>query len=248
MSHALHCLSRLQNLRSRRAHALLLALVMCATLGCVSAGDYRQVMAERDALSEQSASLREQLETLETENQSLGSELIESSDSVSKLRETYDSLVADLQSEIDSGQIQIEQLREGLRVNVPDEVLFPKGSAELDEHGRAILLKVSGQIGKVQHRIEVAGHTDNLQIRGHLAERYPTNWELGAARAARVVRLFEEAGIEGSRLLAVSKGEHEPLTSNHDAEGRAQNRRIEIRLLPDAPPADAEPTPYAEVL
>jgi chemotaxis protein MotB len=65
-----------------------------------------------------------------------------------------------------------------------------------------------------------------------LAERYPSNWELAGARAASVVRVMQEAGVPATQLVAVSRGETEPVASNDTEEGRAQNRRIDVRIRP----------------
>lgn len=168
---------------------------------------------------------------------------------IAAMQSTYDELVSDLESEVSSGQIEIERLREGLRLNVSDEVLFASGSAELDTVGRQVLVKVAGQLDDLADFIEVRGHTDDLPIGGALARRYPTNWELAAARAARVVRLLEEQGVPGDRLAVVSLGPNDPIVPNDSAEARAMNRRIEIRLVPVKPstspaaPAAANPGP-----
>lgn len=65
-----------------------------------------------------------------------------------------------------------------------------------------------------------------------LVNRYPTNWELAGARAASVVRLFAESGLPAARLLAASLADTRPVATNDTPEGRARNRRIEIRLRP----------------
>ena len=65
-----------------------------------------------------------------------------------------------------------------------------------------------------------------------LAQRYPTNWELAAARATSVVRVMEAEGIPAEQLVAISFGETHSVASNDTEEGRAQNRRIEVRLRP----------------
>jgi len=151
---------------------------------------------------------------------------------ISSMQSTYDELVTDLESEVSSGQIEIERLREGLRLNVSDEVLFASGSAELDLVGRGVLVKVAGQLKNLGDFIEVRGHTDDRRIRGALAKRYPTNWELAAARAARVVRLLEEHGVPGDRLAVISLGPNVPIAPNDTVANRRMNRRIEIRLVP----------------
>ncbi|MFK7897580.1 MAG: flagellar motor protein MotB [Myxococcota bacterium] len=153
---------------------------------------------------------------------------------IASMQSTYDELVGDLESEVASGEIEIERLREGLRLNVSDDVLFASGSASLDRSGRTVLSKVAGQLTSLSDFIEVRGHTDNIAIRGSLAQRYPSNWELAAARASSVVRLLEEKGVPGNRLAVVSYGPNEPVAPNDTAANRALNRRIEIRLQPAA--------------
>lgn len=165
---------------------------------------------------------------------------------ISSMQSTYDELVSDLESEVSSGQIEIERLREGLRLNVSEDVLFASGSAELDTIGREVLIKVATQLGNLNDLIQVRGHTDDRRIRGSLAQRFPTNWELAAARAARVVRLLEKNGVPGDRLEVVSLGPNDPIVKNDTPDHRAMNRRIEILLIPRegaAPISAAEPPP-----
>jgi chemotaxis protein MotB len=168
---------------------------------------------------------------------------------LSQLKTTYGGLVSELESEVAAGQIQIEQLREGIRLNLQEDILFPSGSAALAPRGEVMLRKVASKLHDEGQRIEVRGHTDNVPISGALAERYPSNWELAAARAARVVRLFESEKIDPTRLSAISYGQWQPVAPNTDAQGRARNRRIEIRLIPlekPAPPGKEEsPAPPA---
>ncbi|MBY0400671.1 OmpA family protein [Myxococcota bacterium] len=152
---------------------------------------------------------------------------------LAKMQSSYDALVSDLEAEVSAGQIEIQRLREGLRLNVSDEVLFASGSAELDEKGRAVLVKVANQLKALRDTIQIRGHTDDRKIGGALAQRYPTNWELAAARAARVVRLLEEHGVDSKQLSAVSLGPNAPVAPNDSAENRARNRRIEILLIPN---------------
>ncbi|HEU4400616.1 MAG TPA: OmpA family protein, partial [Candidatus Polarisedimenticolia bacterium] len=149
-----------------------------------------------------------------------------------QMKDTYDSLVGKLQGELSAGQVQIQRLKDGINVNVAQEILFASGSAVVDTKGREVLGRVSDQLKQVPYQVLVVGHTDNLMIGPGIAARYPTNWELGGARAASVVRLFQDSGIDGKRLLAISAGPHQPVASNDTPEGRARNRRIEIRLRP----------------
>jgi chemotaxis protein MotB len=162
---------------------------------------------------------------------------------LSKLETTYRGLVNDLESEVSSGQIEIEQLREGIRLNLAQDILFRSGKASLEPSGRAVLSKVSTQLEKSNHTIEVQGHTDDVPLSRGLEARWGSNWELASARAASVVRLFHKNGIDPGRLTVLSRGEFDPVASNDTPEGRARNRRIEIRLRPLEGPVE---TPAAD--
>ena len=166
-------------------------------------------------------------------------ELAERNSEVEKLRGTYEGLVSDLEAEVAAGQIEIEQLREGLRLNLTQDVLFASGSADVNRGGREVLAKVADRVKRVPNSIVVRGHTDNVPIS---RKEFPTNWELAGARASRVVRLLQKGGVGPERLSAVSLGETQPRASNATPEGRARNRRIEIWLRPvrGADPGDPE--------
>ena len=178
------------------------------------------------------ANLQSKLKAEEEQAALMQTELEKTKSEVGRLASTYTTLMADLESEVSSGQIEIEQLREGIRVSVSDDIIFASGSAELDPIGKQVLDKVSQELLSLNHSIEVQGHTDDRGLKASLAERFPTNWELAAARSARVVRLMQENGIGGERLRVVSFASFRPLVPNDSPENRAQNRRIEIRLKP----------------
>ncbi len=103
-----------------------------------------------------------------------------------------------------------------------------------------MLRKVGHRLLELPHTIAVEGHTDDVPV----ARRFPSNWELAAARASSVVRLLIDLGVEPKRLTAVSRAEFAPIASNDSAEGRAKNRRIEIQL--DAPVDDSNSASGAE--
>jgi len=205
---------------------------------------------EREKLAASVEELRVTRDELQQSLAMTSSQLAARNAEVQQLRETYDGLVSDLQSEVASGRVQIEQLRDGLNVKLSQAVLFPSGSAELSGEGAEVLGKVAHRLLELPHRILVQGHTDDVPISGKLAQRYPSNWELAGARAARVVRILAERGVPGERLSAVSLADTQPVAPNETPEGRAANRRIEILLLPAhgtaaPPPERSEPTAAA---
>ena len=227
---------------------VLVSALLAGALGCVSAGTHDQALAERDGLAQRAdalstdktelegrvAELDTQLASLSSANAMLSSKVAAGSKKMFDLSGTYDALVANLESELASGQVEIQQMRDGLRVNVADDVLFASGSARVDTGGIEVLKRVAAQLVATRNPIRVEGHTDDVPIAGSLTSRYPTNWELAGARAASVVRLLADEGIKPTRLRAVSSGEFSPRKPNDSEQSRAKNRRIEIRLLPMA--------------
>jgi chemotaxis protein MotB len=200
--------------------------------------DFRQT---REVLAEKVDVLDRARGELETDLRKRESEVARGTEEVEQLRQTYEGLVGDLESEVAAGRIEIDRLREGLRLNLSQEILFASGSAQLNRRGRAVIGKVAERLATVPQRIEVQGHTDGVAIAGAPAGRYPTNWELAGARAASVVRVLGEFGVPPNRMSAVSFGQFRPVAPNDTPEGRARNRRIEIRLLPAEGPSPADP-------
>jgi len=191
-----------------------------------------QLAQEKNALEAERTDLQAKLAELKQQEESLGSKLEDREAESKKQKAIYDGLVSDLKKEVQSGQVQVQQLRDGLRVNVAQDILFDSGSAELDKNGQVVLTKVATQLKKSPNQILVIGHTDNKPVSVALAKQYPSNWELGGARASSVVRLFSQSGLPDKRMLAVSMADVKPVASNASVEGRAKNRRIEIRLRP----------------
>jgi len=154
-------------------------------------------------------------------------------DEVLTTSKTYEQLLESMKSEISQGQVTISELKGKLTVNMVDAILFDSGKAEVKTDGLAVLQKVIHILKTVNDKaIRIEGHTDNVPIRGLLATRYPTNWELSAARAINVTRYLQEQGVDPLVLSAVAFGEHKPVAANDSEEGKARNRRIEIILVP----------------
>ena len=152
---------------------------------------------------------------------------------VRKVSKTYEDLLSEMKGEIAQGQIAITELKGKLTVDVLDKILFDSGQTEIRPEGLLVLKRVVDILITVTDKvIRVEGHTDSIPIAGALAKRYPTNWELSAARALNVTRYLEKEGIDPTLLAAVAFGEYQPVADNDTPEGRAKNRRIAIILLP----------------
>ncbi len=123
----------------------------------------------------------------------------------------------------------------GDRFVFSSEVLFPQGSAQLGDAGRAQILRVAEALKDVASRIpadidwllQVEGHTDKVPIN---TPEFPSNWELSQARAMSVLRLLVEAGIPANRLAAAGYGEYHPIEPGDSDAAFRRNRRIELKL------------------
>jgi len=197
----------------------------------------RILESKSDTLSQTIFELRRKVVDLDAENTGLKAEnasLVKGKEEqVRKVSSTYENLLEKMKTEISQGQVTISELKGKLTVNMVDAILFDSGKAEVKKGGLEILGKVISILKGVNDKsIRIEGHTDNVQISRALARRYPTNWELSAARAINVARRLQDEGIDPGLLSAVAYGEWKPVATNDTAEGKLKNRRIEIILVP----------------
>lgn len=153
---------------------------------------------------------------------------------IDQTKSTYLSIVNGLEEEIENREVIISELEEELSVTFVDRILFQSGKATVTPKGREILTKVGQILGSVKSkRIRVEGHTDNKLILPEHRHKFPSNWELSAARAVAVVRYFQnELGFDPSELEASGHSFYKPIATNETEEGRAQNRRVNIIIAP----------------
>jgi len=124
--------------------------------------------------------------------------------------------------------VEVEVTERGVALRIRDAVLFESGSDLLRDSARPLLSQIAELSTEFTHDLAIEGHTDDRPIH---TVRFPSNWELSAGRAASVVRLFENAGIDPIRLAAIGLGEHRPVGNNETVEGRNRNRRVVIVIL-----------------
>ncbi|PLX95055.1 MAG: chemotaxis protein MotB [Desulfuromonas sp.] len=183
---------------------------------------------------QQQTRYQELLDNKQQLEQELERERIAREARLAKMANTYNTLVANLEQEIERGEVTISKLKDKLTVNLVEKILFPSGSADLTAAGIKVIRQVGDILKEVDDKdIRVEGHTDNLAISKALQAKFPSNWELSAARAANVVRVLQrDVGIAGEKLEIGAYGPYQPVADNATPEGRAQNRRIQIVLVP----------------
>ena len=151
------------------------------------------------------------------------------------LDDTKKTIETSLKDQIAAQEIEVVEQENKLKVIFVDKILFDSGSATIKERGKELLLIMSDSLKAGQDQnIVIEGHTDDRPLKSALKGRFPSNWELSSARAAAVARYFQEkGGIDPQRLSIRGYSYFRPVASNSTADGRRQNRRIEIILGSD---------------
>lgn len=148
-------------------------------------------------------------------------------------QQNLEKIQAELESFIiDTGldrRISVTIEERGVVLSFQEEVLFPLGSDNLTPQARAIINKVATVLTQTKNYIRIEGHTDDLPIN---TPRFPSNWELSAARATSVLQeLISHTEFLPHRLSAVAYGEYRPRMPNTSESYRQQNRRVDIVIL-----------------
>jgi chemotaxis protein MotB len=151
------------------------------------------------------------------------------------LKNTYSELINNLKSQLRDKDMTIKKLEKEISITFVDRILFESGRATITPEGKNILHKVGTILKKRQGmQIRVMGYTDNIPIKKEVQYKFPSNWELSAARASAVVRYFQnKSSIDPRRLEAVGRSFYSPIANNNTDEGRSRNRRVEIVIGPN---------------
>ena len=178
---------------------------------------------------------KESIEGLQNELEKERAVVQQKDQKISDLEKTRAEIENSLKEQIAQKNIKIEEIEGKLKVTFVDKILFDSGSVKIKPKGREVLLTLADSFQENQKQgIVVEGHTDDVQIGLALQDRFPTNWELSTARATSVVRFLQEKGnIAPERLTASGFSYFKPVDTNETDEGRKQNRRIEIILIPE---------------
>jgi chemotaxis protein MotB len=210
---------------------------------CQSQARADQIQAQSDFAAATIAQTKNEAELGET-RQKL-EQCIKSTEVARKYTETLkareENLRDKMKTEVASKEVEISRLRDQLSVRVLDRILFRSGRADILPAGKKVLDKLVAVFTTTDDMIRVEGHTDSVPIGQKLKEKYDSNWELSAARAATVVRYFELGHkIEPTRLEAVGFSKFRPVATGSSPEDLKRNRRVEIVLTAPRIPEPAE--------
>ncbi|MCU7836190.1 MAG: flagellar motor protein MotD [gamma proteobacterium symbiont of Taylorina sp.] len=138
-----------------------------------------------------------------------------------------------VKSLIDDELISIKKTDFWLEIDIKSSILFGSGNAQLSEDAEDVLATIARLLDSYPNDIQVEGFTDNRPIK---SKKFPSNWELSSSRAASVVHLFEEEGIDPKRMQAIGYSQYRPVADNATAAGRNANRRVNLVVLGQGDP------------
>lgn len=151
----------------------------------------------------------------------------ESSSSQRDLQQSLERVRSDLNTELQQGLVEVELIDNAIVIRLASQSSFVSGSADLQQTFLPLLAQVGRTVAEGEGVVRIEGHTDNLPV--VFSDRFNSNWDLSALRAASVAEyLSRESAIASDRLSVKGFADTVPLTSNASTEGRARNRRIEI--------------------
>lgn len=138
---------------------------------------------------------------------------------------------------IERGLVDIKKTDLWVEVAIKSDILFQSGVAAPNRQAVRVLGLLAESLVGTPNPLRVEGHTDNRPI---ATAQFPSNWELSSARAASVVRIFADQGVNPDRMSIVGYGERRPIADNATADGRNANRRVVIVILADINPTDQD--------
>jgi chemotaxis protein MotB len=202
----------------KRRVPLLLCVAAVLLGGCVSQGKYNDLEGKYTMLQRQYTELQGHYTQLQQA-------------SAAQARQSAVDIAA-LQKEIDAGKVHVSRLQNAIKYTVNSDLLFRSGSWEMSPQGQEVIAKLVPQLAPFQQaKLVVNGYTDNAPIGRALQRQGVTsNEELSQKRAEAVMAYLTAHGVKPDMIAAQGHGEADPIASNATAQGRAQNRRVEVTL------------------
>jgi chemotaxis protein MotB len=167
------------------------------------------------------------------------------------LERLHRELAQTLSNQVATHTVSIHMGRDGLVISLREAGFFASGSATPRPETLSTLKQIAASLSRTPYDLRVEGHTDNVPI--HTSE-FDSNWELSAARATRIARIFLDLkAMPPERISAAGYAEFHPVADNDTADGRAENRRVDLVVLPRAkvdlsgPPNPASSGPWRRI-
>jgi chemotaxis protein MotB len=208
----------------KRRVLLLLCVASVLLSGCVSRGKYDELQGQYTTLQRQYGTLQGQYQQLQ---QSSAAQAAQSA-----------ADLAAAKKEAAAEQAQIGRFQEAIKFTLNSDLLFRSGSWEMSPRGKDLIAKLAPKLAPYQqNKLVVNGYTDNTPISPALKRQGVTSNEVLSQKRAEAVRQYLiSAGVKPDMISARGFGEANPIASNKTAQGRAQNRRVEVTLAGQTAP------------
>jgi len=205
----------------------LLCVASVLLSGCVSKGKYDDLQGKYNDLQGKYNVLREQYRPLQ---QSSAAQAAQSSAAAQAAQSSAE--IAALKKELAADKVHVTRLQDAIKYTVNSDLLFRPGSWEMSKQGQEVIAKLAPRLAPFQQsKIVVNGYTDNAPV-GRALQRQgiTSNKVLSQKRAEAVMQYLIAQGVKPDMISARGFGEAEPVASNDTAQGRTQNRRVELTL------------------
>ena len=160
----------------------------------------------------------------------LGGDLSASPEVQQDLQRLQTHLTGLLSKQVADHIVAVRLGRDGLVISLLESGFYDSGSALPHPQARTTLDEVAAEIAATPYDLRIEGHTDNVPI--HTAQ-FASNWELSTARATQLAKIFiVDYNLAPARLSGAGYAEYHPVASNDNPQGRSQNRRVDIIVLP----------------
>ena len=149
-----------------------------------------------------------------------------------EMEKQYQELNQAMGAEVGAKSMQISRLQHAIKVSINNELLFPSGGWEMPDAAKTSIAKIARVLAPHQtNHVNVNGYTDSTPIGPGLAKQgITTNVILSQKRADNVMNYMVSQGVNQKLVSSHGLGEADPVASNDSADGRAQNRRVELTL------------------
>ena len=204
--------------------------------------DFSATQKNADELATEASELRDRITTIESDRMRLSAgmstqkqytELVKQAITLAERRaDQYQLIAAKLKPLMDAKQLSIDAAKGRLLIRFADALAFDGGKAELRSDGQSLLREIGAVMKQTNRDFLVTVHNDNQPI--PKSSIYKSGWELTTARAVAIVRFLQGEGVDPRHLGAAGYSEFNFLADNSDEAGRAQNRRIDLLIMPTA--------------
>jgi chemotaxis protein MotB len=194
------------------------------------ANENTMLTEENEEMSSKMSSMESKLSQVESKANKLESDLQKSNSELSMIKTDLNDAFSAADKAAEMNEARIQEMEDKLYLEVDDGINFRSGSARLSSEDTKSLEKIADMLKSAPGmQLIIEGHTDDVPISNDF---YGDNWELSVARSVSIVRKLVDMGVNPAQLIAAGGGEHHPVADNDTAEGRKQNRRGDVIIIP----------------